>query len=161
MYSDLVRKECVKCHKLKPITQFHLNGYRRRDGTSAKRNDCKKCNKEAHDIYVETNRKKLNKYVKIRYRKNGMESAREYGLQKRYGISIFDYEALLKEQNNRCALCQKHSSEFSRRFDTDHCHDSQKIRGLLCVACNRGLGLLKDDPEVLKRAIAYLEKYKN
>ena len=42
----------------------------------------------------------------------------------------------------------------------DHCHKTGKIRGLLCDTCNRALGLFKDDIQMLKNSVAYLEKYK-
>lgn len=157
---ELVRKECRACLKLKLISCFPLNGYRRKDGTSATRNDCKKCNKKIHDEYVERNRVHLNKYVKERYRIYDRDRVRDYGLKKMYGITTTDYEALLKKQNDRCAICQLPQSEFSRRFDVDHCHETKKIRGLCCIRCNRGIGLLKDDIEILQRAVRYLKKNK-
>lgn len=161
MYSELVRKECRKCHKLKPLSQYHLNGYRRRDGTSATRNDCKKCNKESHHKYVTERRIKINKYNRIRYRKYDRQRMREYGLKKTYGITLEAYEELLKKQNFKCAICEINQEHFTRRFDVDHCHDSKKIRGLLCIRCNRGIGLLKDDVSVLKKAIEYINKNKS
>lgn len=79
----------------------------------------------------------------------------------KYGISVFEVEALLKEQNNLCAICQKegfkmHNGVFMS-LNLDHCHKSGEVRGLLCHNCNRALGLFKDDISVMKRAIDYLE----
>ena len=58
-------------------------------------------------------------------------------------------------QNNKCKICEK---EFQSKWDTvvDHCHTTNKVRGLLCRNCNLGIGLLKDNPEFLKRAILHL-----
>lgn len=68
------------------------------------------------------------------------------------------YEKMLKEQNNVCKLCK--NSE-KRRLALDHCHTSNKIRGLLCGPCNRALGLIKDNQETLKNMINYLKHYEN
>ena len=73
---------------------------------------------------------------------------------KRYGISKDDYAALLEQQSNCCAVCQR---EFDRTPHIDHDHETGRVRGLLCYPCNSGLGQFQDDTEVLKKAIAYLE----
>lgn len=79
-------------------------------------------------------------------------------VQKTYGISYEDYLELFDKQNGCCAICKsKVSSSRTSRLFIDHCHDTLKVRGLLCSACNHGLGLFKDSPSVLKRAISYLE----
>lgn len=79
-------------------------------------------------------------------------------LRKMYGISLDDYYALKKQQNSVCALC--FSSNTNKRtcyLDVDHSHKTGKVRGLLCTNCNQGLGKFKDDVQLLKRAIQYLE----
>ncbi|HDU5574535.1 TPA: endonuclease VII domain-containing protein [Klebsiella aerogenes] len=87
---------------------------------------------------------------------------REASLKHNYGISIEHYEFLLSEQNNSCAICgEKETIKFRGKLKNlcvDHCHSSGKIRGLLCSSCNRGIGLLKDDPNLLRKAINYLER---
>lgn len=94
---------------------------------------------------------------------------RRYHLKKAYGITIADYEALLRSQNGRCAVCgcteddarngrtRSGPTSFAARcFRVDHDHATGQVRGLLCGLCNTGLGALKDDPEVLGRALEYL-----
>jgi len=61
---------------------------------------------------------------------------------------------MLREQGGICAICL----QTSGKWHLDHNHKTGKIRGILCHHCNTGLGNLKDDVAVLKRAIAYLEK---
>jgi len=75
---------------------------------------------------------------------------------KKYGISPKDYDKFFKEQNGRCAICNVHQSEVTRRFDIDHNHDTGKVRGLLCYNCNRALGLFKDSTKIVSKAFEYL-----
>lgn len=83
------------------------------------------------------------------------ESHRERWL-KRYGMTVEGYERMLADQDGRCAICQ--TDEIPRRgsWIVDHCHDTGRVRGLLCGEYNAGIGLLRDDPELLRKAIAYL-----
>lgn len=78
-----------------------------------------------------------------------------YSRLKKYGITEVDYQTLLAKQNGGCAIC---GSSGRRRLDVDHDHLTNKIRGLLCNNCNRGLGHLKDDPALLRLAATYLER---
>lgn len=63
-----------------------------------------------------------------------------------------EWDALVQKCDGRCTICRQPSS----RLDVDHCHDTGRIRGLLCPTCNRGLGQFKDDPRRLLSAIPYL-----
>ena len=73
---------------------------------------------------------------------------------RRYGLSWVDYKALLARQNGACAICKK---KPRRALAIDHCHATTKVRGLLCLKCNSGLGFFEDNPDLLRVAIAYLE----
>ena len=68
---------------------------------------------------------------------------------------------MLEKQNNKCAICKKDRNIFKKRLCVDHCHSTGKIRGLLCTNCNQGIGHLKDDLNIIKSAIRYLEEYKD
>jgi hypothetical protein len=68
-----------------------------------------------------------------------------------------EYNKLLAAQDDKCKICLKHKTEFKFALCVDHCHDTGKVRGLLCDNCNQALGLLKDDVDALKRAIEYIE----
>lgn len=83
-------------------------------------------------------------------------------LQRMYGITLKEYERILKEQGNRCAICGGEgflmdASRHKVKLVVDHDHESGKIRGLLCHNCNRALGLLHDDFEVFQSALKYLK----
>jgi hypothetical protein len=77
-----------------------------------------------------------------RYRQRNPEwwnlQMRKHHLKKRYGITPEDYDRMLKKQRGRCAICGKPPKK--NRLAVDHCHNTNKIRGLLCAACNRTLG---------------------
>ena len=85
---------------------------------------------------------------------------RERKLKSRYGITIEEYNRLLKKQRGRCAICKLSEDEHTNSLAVDHCHSTGNIRGLLCARCNTGIGMLKDNIEVLKSAITYLENAK-
>lgn len=75
---------------------------------------------------------------------------------KKYGLAVEDFNELFVEQDGKCAICGIHQSELKQSLGIDHCHKTNKIRGLLCNKCNRGIGYLGDDVENLRMAILYL-----
>lgn len=77
-------------------------------------------------------------------------------LSKNYNISPQDYNVMLMQQNHRCKICERHESEFKKKLHVDHCHDTGKVRGLLCPGCNLGIGKLGDNPLMLLKAVEYL-----
>jgi len=78
---------------------------------------------------------------------------------KRKGIvlTVEQYEAMLAEQEQGCAICRASLSEHGRAPHVDHDHESGLVRGVLCEACNLGLGKFGDDPQRLRAAADYLE----
>ena len=76
-----------------------------------------------------------------------------------YGLEADQFQSLWDAQHGRCAICKGALFVDKRKsFNIDHCHNTGRVRGLLCNKCNTGLGLLGDDPERLRDAIVYLEK---
>lgn len=76
---------------------------------------------------------------------------------KKYNMSEVDYEQMFKTQHFSCAICKKGNNAI-KKFCVDHCHKTGKVRGILCGACNKAIGLLKDSRESLKAAIDYLDR---
>ncbi len=68
---------------------------------------------------------------------------------KRYGITVEQYDAMLRQQNGLCAICGRAPKRF--RLAVDHDHETGEIRGLLCTRCNLGLGWFRDDPSFFPR----------
>jgi hypothetical protein len=90
---------------------------------------------------------------------------RDAYLRKKFGIGLADYERIHKAQGGRCAICRQEPSPVapggSRRFThgelvVDHCHETGRVRGLLCDLCNKGLGQFGDSAERLRAALGYL-----
>lgn len=82
----------------------------------------------------------------------------------KYGISQEDFDALFKQQEGRCAICDTQlkrpwTEGHRHKAHIDHCHRSGAVRGILCTNCNTGIGLFHDDVWKLKRAVQYLEKH--
>ena len=102
--------------------------------------------------------KEKEKENRKKYRENNKRKGTQRWTQikHKYNLTKEEYENLLKDQNFSCVICQRHISELSRNLVVDHCHNTNKIRGLLCYSCNLGIGLFKDDPKILSRARAYL-----
>jgi hypothetical protein len=77
-----------------------------------------------------------------------------------YGLTEEAFNAPLAAQKNRCAICDLvFEARRSRGPHVDHDHDVHRLRGVLCFSCNLLLGYAEDDPELLKRAAAYLEQF--
>ena len=78
--------------------------------------------------------------------------------QKGIKITWAEYDALLKSQRGRCAICQT-ADPGKRAFAVDHDGAFGHVRGLLCGNCNRGIGSLRHSPVVLRAAAKYLEAH--
>lgn len=88
-------------------------------------------------------------------RKYARENQRRTRLARVYGITEAEYANLFDAQEGKCAICEV----VADRLVIDHDHATGNVRALLCDTCNRGIGLLKDNPEVLQKAADYLRKF--
>jgi hypothetical protein len=75
------------------------------------------------------------------------------------GVTEEQYRKFASQQNHRCGICRSRlRSKRYERFAVDHCHDTGKLRGLLCNNCNTAIGLLKHDPARILRAVEWVER---
>ena len=116
--------------------------------------------------YVENNKEAVSTYKKEWYKEN-KERATAQQRKRRYGLLPKDYNTMLEEQDNKCKICLVDFNDEAFTYtdgrcttNVDHCHTTNKVRGILCGSCNRGLGQFKDDIEVLTKAVKYLEENK-
>lgn len=114
---------------------------------------------------IENYRKKPKK-VKIvstrskpKYQYKSKEYKKDGSLRSKYKITLEDYNSLFCIQQGKCAICGTHQSLLPKSLAVDHCHDTEKVRGLLCQNCNTGIGLLKDSSDILLKATLYLTNY--
>lgn len=86
------------------------------------------------------------------------ERQRAHHLRKKFGITQEQYEDLLAVQGGGCAICgSTETIRGKRSLCIDHDHATGKVRGILCHRCNVCIGQAHDDPELLRKAVAYLE----
>ena len=84
---------------------------------------------------------------------------------KKFGITALSYIEMFTSQGGVCKICNKPEQSTDgnsgKRKDlaVDHNHTTMKVRSLLCSKCNTSLGLMCDDPNLLRKAADYLEKY--
>ena len=121
---------------------------------------CKDCRKYTAKNWAT---KYPDKYAKQQANKPSptYEQQRDYMLRHRYGIVQIDYDNMLVEQDHSCAICKKHSNDLTYLLHVDHCHDTGKVRGLLCSACNLYVGYAKNNPDVFKNGMNYLKEKEN
>ncbi len=82
---------------------------------------------------------------------------RDRNLKTKYGITLEQWNKLWAEQGEVCAICGTDTPTNNRGWATDHDHETGAVRGILCFSCNTGLGSFADSPEVLLKAVAYLQ----
>ena len=100
------------------------------------------------------------KAAKKRKSKKYILAKRNSDLRRSYGITHDDYLVMLESQQKKCAICETRKPGTGKKyFSVDHNHDTNAIRQLLCSACNTGLGQFRDNLELLRKAVAYLEQH--
>jgi len=116
-----------------------------------------KINKTKRELYAENKEEIKEKQNVYRKTSRGKESQRKSHIKYRYNLTVEEYNQLLLKQNSVCALCLNPEQISGTVLCVDHCHSTGKVRGLLCRMCNSALGKFKDDKDILKRAVEYLE----
>jgi hypothetical protein len=100
---------------------------------------------------------RCNREWYLNNKEKSQRTRRDWQLRKRSGITLEEYENVLKDQDNKCAICKNDSAGGRGHFHADHDHLSGKFRGLLCQKCNMALGLIKDDIIIAQNIVSYLE----
>ena len=151
-------KTCNKCKLDKDLSEFNKRKSSK-DGLDGYCRDCKikyfpsiKYRETWKEYYLK-NAEKIKEYART-YAKENKEKRKKRDLMKFYGITIEDFHKLEKRQNNKCAICGQVNSDG--KLYIDHCHNTGKVRGLLCLYCNTGIGYFRDNIEFLLKAMNYL-----
>lgn len=130
--------------------------------------DRKAYQKQYHAQWYQKNKEKRNQQI-AEYEKTKPEEwrksiGRKHHLKSRYQLTPEEYQIKLKEQNYKCAICDKDVIDNIRgnnvvALSVDHNHSTGQVRKLLCHGCNTGLGHFREDPELLIKASEYLKNY--
>jgi hypothetical protein len=130
-------KYCAGCDRALAVNQFSWN-----TSKNSYRSRCKDC--ESKQRKEQNERDKMSGASrKSDFRKNW----------KRLGFNPKDVETFVEEHEGICDICGT-----SENLAIDHCHQTNVLRGLLCMSCNVGLGHFRDSPDRLARAILYITK---
>jgi len=132
-------RQCRDCKEMLPASSFGPNTVCK-DGRDVRCRACKNLRQKAW--------RTTNPDQAAEHRRRGR-------LLHRYGITAEEYEQQLQDQGGRCALCRE-PCRTGKRLAVDHDHETGKLRGLLCSACNTGIGSLGDNPVLMDRAIEYI-----
>ena len=129
-------KICNVCGKNKRVSSY----IKSRLTKSGIRGECKECNNSSRGKYKVSKKKE-----------------RQYKLKKLYGITPEQYKDIWDRQEGLCSICKVQLSSLpDKAVHIDHCHVTEKVRGILCGHCNRGLGHFRDSVLYLDAAKKYL-----
>src|ERR1035437_7532901 len=131
-------KICSRCKLEKSEDDFYTNNSL--DDKLTYR--CKICTAEVY-------KKRIDKDPAVAKRKQ-----KEYDLRGRYNLSLADYDNMVLNQAGKCGICKKDG-----KLVIDHCHDTGKVRMLLCVRCNNNLGVIENKPR-FDRFMEYINRFK-
>lgn len=173
-------KKCCRCLAEKPVEEFGINRANR-DGRQSACSECIRKAEPKWNALPLARRKKKNakKAAKDRERLQGDKEFQQYHVEKTrqwrkenpesvkassrrsqlktaHGLTEAGYKVLFDAQNGKCFLCG--DPPGSRGLFVDHDHATGRIRGLLCLGCNTGLGMLGDNAAGLERALAYVQE---
>jgi hypothetical protein len=90
------------------------------------------------------------------YRDANPDKVRAWSLRQ-YGITPAQFDAIYDAQDGKCAVCRDGIPRIGKGRHLDHCHATNRIRGILCLGCNHGLGNFRDRPDALVAAASYLQ----
>jgi predicted transcriptional regulator YheO len=135
-------KTCPQCKQEKLLDDFGFNSYSK----SGVQSWCKECSRLKCLAHYYKNPEKI------------LNSARK----RKYGLTNNEYKTMQKSQKGVCMICKKpeklKQQGTLKSLSVDHDHKTRKIRGLLCIRCNSGLGHFDEDPKLLRHAATYIEK---
>ena len=160
-------KRCISCNEIK-----NLDLFRKRENNNGEKLEisyCKVCENKRREI---KRKRKLDKIVEISKEyvvsksKELKEVFDKHRLKKDkarckvYGLDVKEYYRMVEAQNNKCYICNKPGEENQNHvLYIDHCHNSLKVRKLLCHACNTALGIVKDDLEYIQKLVDYIKEH--
>lgn len=139
-------KKCGRCQETKPVTEFFLN----RGHSDGRANYCKTCDLVYKKEWRRANPEKHSSYsAKTQARPIHKTIRRSGYLKRKYGIDGRQYDAMVVAQCGACMICIRVPS---KPLLVHHDHKTGTVIGLVCYSCNTAMGLLGDDPALMRRA---------
>jgi hypothetical protein len=139
---NIKRFRSKKKNPLKDICKICKINPRYKTPSGIRDSYCSSCKNQKTRLYTKNNISKYQRKV--------------YNLKTMYGLELEDYNKILKNQNNKCLICNSYLLNI--KYCVDHNHKTKEIRGILCSSCNQGLGQFKDNIENLLNAAKYLKE---
>lgn len=151
-------KKCKQCLQELPVGSFYSH-HSTKDKLLSICKSCHGANAKARREADPFFREKAKGYMqKFRSQDKNKSSERSSRYKQKYGITLEEYEVLLEQQHNKCFICDTEHAD-SKPLYVDHCHKTGTVRKLLCQHCNTGLGMFRDNPELLTKAADYLKEH--
>lgn len=139
-------KRCRDCGDEKPLEEFPLH----KGGKHGRHPLGKPCRGAQERRRYQRDRESL--LAQMRSDPKRKQRSRRMALRRWHGMTLEEYEELWVRQSGCCAICERRML----RLLVDHDHATGELRGLLCSSCNFGVGDLRDDAEICRRAATYL-----
>lgn len=139
------KKKCTGCKIVFPAKAFP----RKPDGRL--RPKCSPCQRLYDNAWYAKNREA---YLIKRNTPEAKAKRRGYMLASEYGMTEAQYQKAVERQGGQCPVCLRVT-----KLVIDHHHGKDEVRALLCAPCNRAIGLLGDNAEILERAAKYIEDF--
>ena len=149
---------CKTCGIAQPIEEF----YPRRKGShgtihgnflSCKSCERQKCLDRYHKLTPQKKKDRRAKSLALL----GPDYHKRYALKTKYGLTLEQFDLMRYSQNQQCFLCG--ADIQGKGVMIDHCHITGAVRKLLCLSCNTALGLLKDNPNLMRKCADYVEDH--
>ena len=151
-------KQCYQCMEIKPRTEFSIRS------TGKINSYCRQCYNTIQQTWRSNNRasaRAIWQKSHSRIVEGGMMAQQAQHLKYAYAMTPEEFNELYEVQKGCCACCGNLFGPRKNKttINVDHDPVTNKVRGLLCHSCNRGLGCFKENIENLRLAVKYLEKY--
>lgn len=153
------RSSCIVCERQKKLVAARKSYSNNKHKAVQYRQLNKESITQKRKEYYQLNKEKIKAAV-AQYRALNPQKAESTFLKTTYGITLEQYNQMLQKQGGVCKICSKPPKIDGKgpaaSLHVDHCHITNKIRGLLCLNCNTGLGKFFDNSELLNKAMTYL-----
>jgi len=151
-------KLCLRCRLVLPVSSYTRST---KDGSDGLRGVCRDCgNRRGREHYQRTIEYQRARSLAKTRTGAGKLYSRRAEMRRKYGLTPEQVDAMKEARGHRCDICKAVQTTIKpgTNLNVDHCHTEGTIRGMLCSACNKGLGMFRDNTATMRAAIEYLER---